>query len=137
MSCGKDVIEFFMAGASLVELCTTAILKGSNVYGKIAEETGQWLEAHGCRSLNDIKGKYLETYRDGQPVVTTLELTAHVKEDVCKACSQCEKVCQFDALHAPLKLIARVDVEKCAACGLCVSVCPFDALEMSPRQTND
>ncbi len=137
VSCGKDVIEFFMAGASLVEVCTAAILRGPDVYGKIAEETGQWLEAHGCRSLNDIKGKYLETYRDGQPVVTTLELTAHVKEDVCKACSQCEKVCQFDALHAPLKLIARVDVEKCAACGLCVSVCPFDALEMSPRQTND
>ena len=133
VSCGEDVIEFFMAGASLVEVCTAAILKGPHVYGKIAEETGQWLEAHGYSRIEDVKGLYLEKYRQGQPVVTTLELTAHVKEDVCKACSLCEKVCQFDALHAPLKQIARVDVEKCAACGLCVSVCPFDALEMRQR----
>ncbi len=134
VSSGEDVIEFFMAGASLVEVCTAAILKGPHIYGKIAEETGQWLEAHGYSSLDEVKGLYLEKYREGQPVVTALELTAYVKEDACKACGQCEKVCQFDALHAPLKQIARVEVEKCAACGLCVSVCPFDALEMSPRK---
>lgn len=133
VSSGEDVIEFFMAGASLVEVCTAAILKGPHIYGKIAEEAGQWLAAHGYHSLDEVKGLYLEKFREGQPVVTTLELTAFVKEEMCKACGQCEKVCQFDAIHAPLKQIARVEVDKCAACGLCVSVCPFDALEMRPR----
>ncbi len=133
VSRGEDVIEFFMAGASLVEVCTAAILKGPDVYGRIAEEAGQWLAAHGYHSLDEVKGLYLEKFREGQAVVTTLELSAHVMEDRCKACGQCEKVCQFNALHAPLKQIARVDVDKCAACGLCVSVCPFDALEMRPR----
>lgn len=133
VSSGEDVIEFFMAGASLVEVCTAAILKGPHMYGKIADETAQWLESHGYSSLDEVKGRYLEKYRQGQPVVTTLELAAYVKEDMCKACSQCEKVCQFDALHAPLKQTAQVEVDKCAACGLCVSVCPFDALEMRTR----
>lgn len=134
VSSGADVIEFFMAGASLVGVCTAAILKGPTIYGKIAEETGQWLQDHGYHSLDDIKGLYLNRYRQGQPVVTAVEQSARVDESRCKACGQCEKVCQFGALRAPLKEIARVDASKCAACGLCVSVCPFDALQLHPRE---
>ncbi|MHB0989282.1 MAG: 4Fe-4S binding protein [Bellilinea sp.] len=130
---GEDVIEFFMAGASLVGICTAAILKGPNVYGKIAAETTQWLDAHGYQDIEEIKGLYLNKYRHGQHVVTAIEKTTWVDESKCKACTVCEKVCQFDALHAPPKQIAHVDVESCTACGLCVSVCPFGALELRPR----
>ena len=133
VSSGEDVIEFFMAGASLVELCTAAILKGPDVYGKIAAETSEWLSAHGYNSLEDVKGLYLKKFHDGQPVVTSVELTARVDESRCKACSLCGKVCQFGALSSPLKQIARVNVEQCSACGLCVSVCPSDALELVRR----
>jgi len=66
-------------------------------------------------------------------VVTTIEKTAWVNETVCKACSQCEKVCQFDAISAPLKEIAKIKSDHCTACGLCVSVCPFDAIELISR----
>ncbi|MBA3075045.1 MAG: diguanylate cyclase [Anaerolineae bacterium] len=132
ITCGEDVIEFFMAGASLVEVCTAAILKGPDVYGKIAAETAQWLDAHGYHDIEEIKGLYLNKYRHGQTVVTSINQTAWVDELKCKACSQCAKVCQFDALHAPVKQIASVNTESCTACGLCVSVCPFDALELRP-----
>ena len=130
---GEDVIEFFMAGASLVGVCSAAILNGAHVYGKIAAETIQWLETHGYQDIAQVKGLYLNRYRDGQPVVTAVEKTAWVDETRCKACGVCEKVCQFDALKAPLKEIARVDMERCSACGLCVSVCPFGALALHPR----
>ncbi|KPL74825.1 hypothetical protein ADN00_13375 [Ornatilinea apprima] len=133
VSRGEDVIEFLMAGAAMVGVCTAAILKGPSAYGKIAAEVDAWLEAHGYQSVDEVKGLYLEAMRAGQAVVTTLEETAWVNESRCKACSLCEKVCQFDALKAPLKEIAKVDVSKCAACGLCVSVCPHGALEMRPR----
>ena len=130
---GADVIEYFMAGASLVEVCTAAILKGPAVYGKIAAEADDWLDAHGYSSIEEVKGLYLNKYKSGQKVVTRLEQAARVDASRCKACSQCEKVCQYDAIHAPLKQIAHVETEKCAACGLCISVCPFDAIELSGR----
>lgn len=133
VTCGEDVIEFFMAGASLVEVCTAAILKGPDIYGKIAAETAQWLESHGYHDIEEIKGLYLNKYRHGQPVNTSVNQTAHVDETKCKACTQCAKVCQFDALSAPVKQIASVNIESCTACGLCVSICPFDALELRPR----
>jgi dihydroorotate dehydrogenase len=134
---GEDVIEFFMAGASLVEVCTAAILKGPEVYGKIAAETAQWLDAHGYHDIEEIKGLYLNKYRHGQTVVTSINQTAWVDEVKCKSCSQCAKVCQFNALQAPLKQIASVNTESCTACGLCVSVCPFDALELRPLLHED
>ncbi len=133
VSRGADVIEFLMAGASMVGVCSAAILKGPGVYGKIAAETAQWLEAHGYKDLQEVKGLFLKQYRQGQRVVTDIEQTAWVNVDKCKACSLCEIVCQFDALKAPYKEIARVTVEACTSCGLCISVCPFGALELRPR----
>ncbi|KAF0110382.1 MAG: dihydroorotate dehydrogenase family protein [Chloroflexi bacterium] len=130
---GEDVIEFFMAGASLVGVCTAAVLNGPGIYGKIASETDRWLDAHGYQDIAEIKGLYLEKYRNGQRVVTEIVQTARVDETRCKACSLCEKVCQYDALHAPSKQIAHVDVNACVSCGLCVSVCPFGALALRPR----
>lgn len=128
---GEDVIEFFMAGASLVGVCTAAILKGHTIYGKIAAEAAQWLSAHSYQDIAEIKGLYLNRYRQGQRVVTEIEKTARVNESLCKACTQCEKVCQFDALHAPRKQTARVEAQACSGCGLCVSVCPFGALYLA------
>lgn len=133
ITCGADVIEYLMAGASLVGVCTAAILKGPGVYGKIAAEVGQWLDAHGYHSIDEIRGLYLEKYRDGQPVSTILDKVAHVDESRCKACGQCERVCQYGAMHAPLKQTAHVEEGLCAACGLCVSVCPFGAIELQAR----
>lgn len=131
---GKDVIEFFMAGASLVEVCTAAILRGSSVYGRIAAETAHWLDTHGYRNIEEIRGLYLEKYRYGQKVITTVGQVAWVDENRCKTCSLCERVCQYSALYAPPKQIARVESEHCTACGLCVSVCPYGALELRWRE---
>ncbi|GAP13055.1 dihydroorotate dehydrogenase [Longilinea arvoryzae] len=133
VSSGADVIEFLMAGAALVGVCTAAILKGPGVYGKIAAEVAQWLDAHGYSSIDQVKGLYLEKYSAGRPVDTGLDQAARVDASRCKACGQCERVCQYGAMHAPLKQIAHVEVERCAACGLCASVCAFGAIELGLR----
>jgi dihydroorotate dehydrogenase/Pyruvate/2-oxoacid:ferredoxin oxidoreductase delta subunit len=133
VSRGEDLIEYFMAGASLVGVCTAALLNGAKVYGKIADEAAQWLDAHGYTHIEEVRGVYLERFREGQRVVTTVEQTAWVDESRCKSCTVCEKVCQFDALKAPPKTLAHVDSAACTSCGLCVSVCPFDAIELRQR----
>jgi dihydroorotate dehydrogenase (NAD+) catalytic subunit len=42
---GRDVAEMFMAGASAVQVCTEAILRGPTVYGRIARELDAFLDA--------------------------------------------------------------------------------------------
>jgi dihydroorotate dehydrogenase (NAD+) catalytic subunit len=57
---GLDAIEYVMAGASAVQVCTAAILRGPQVYGKIAREMSDWLDKHGYTSLSQIKGQALK-----------------------------------------------------------------------------
>ncbi len=56
---GKDAIAFIMAGATLVGVCTAAIMRGPSVYGKIAAEIDTWLNDHGYENVNQIRGAAL------------------------------------------------------------------------------
>ena len=44
---GRDVAEMLMAGASAVQVCTEAILRGPTVYERIARELNTFLDDHG------------------------------------------------------------------------------------------
>ena len=61
VSYGLDAIEYIMAGASAVQVCTAGILRGPGVHGKIAQEMNAWLDRHGYASINEIKGIALKT----------------------------------------------------------------------------
>lgn len=130
---GKDVIEFFMAGASLVEICTVVMYKGQKIFGKIANEVSQWLDKRGFKDIKDIQGMYVRKYGKGQRVVTEFEESPKVDADKCIKCTLCEPVCFYDAISAPLKTTAVVYHEHCFQCGLCISVCPAGALSFQPR----
>lgn len=133
ISTGKDVIEFFMAGASLVEICTVVIYKGQKVFEKIAKEVDLWLDSHGYSDISEIQGLYVKKYGKGQRVVLDFEEAPKVNSEKCSGCTLCEPVCFYDAIKAPLKTTAEVFSGLCFQCGLCISVCPKDAIYFTPR----
>lgn len=57
---GEDVIEYFMVGASAVQICTTAIVEGPRIYQRVLNEAESWLKKHNYSSINEIKGVALE-----------------------------------------------------------------------------
>ena len=131
--CGEDLIEFFMAGASLVGVCTAAIYQGAGVYKRIADEAGAWLDAHGYTSIRDVQGLFLERMREGQRVVLDKEEAPTLVPESCIGCARCDQVCFYDAIHAAPWEAPTLTEEKCFQCGLCVSVCPTRALGFRPR----
>ena len=50
-----DAIEFFMAGASAIEIGTANFLDPA-VTVKVRDGINQWLDDHGCQSLQEIVG---------------------------------------------------------------------------------
>ncbi len=133
ISRGEDVIEYFMAGASAVQICTAALIEGFGVFKKILNEVERWLKTHGYDSIEDVKGLALK-YISDKPR-RTWALPPVVDTKLCIGCGLCEQVCDYDAVHvvaAPpetgKKRIAVVDVTKCYGCGLCTSVCPTRAI---------
>jgi len=124
---GRDAAEMFMAGASAVQVCTEAILRGPGVYGKIARELNAFLDSHSYASVNDIKGLTLRRMAErGAPKA---EGAPEVIDERCSLCGQCEVSCPYGAITREEKLM--IDEEKCFNCGLCVSRCKRQALTMS------
>ncbi|MFQ6129374.1 MAG: 4Fe-4S binding protein [Candidatus Hadarchaeaceae archaeon] len=125
VSTGRDVIEFIMAGASAVQVCTAAIVRGYKIYGLMADEMVKFMRAKGYNTINDFKGIALRHLPE-QPFRTTAK-PVEVIASKCTACGLCERYCPYDAIHVVGK-VAKVDPVRCYTCGLCVSVCPPRAI---------
>ena len=55
ISTARDAIEFIMAGATAIEIGTANFLDPA-VTIKVRDGIGQWLEDHGCQSVDEIRG---------------------------------------------------------------------------------
>lgn len=125
----RDAMEYIMAGATLVGVCTAGHLNGPVRYAKIISELAKLLAELGFRSPGEARGLTLKRIRErkekGQTAVTE-PVPAVVDEELCNACGRCEEVCAYDAAHVDGK--ARIAAQACIGCGLCVSVCPVDAI---------
>lgn len=133
ISRGEDLIEFFMAGASMVGICTAAIYHGADIYKRVSDEAAAWLDTHGYASIRDVQGKFLNQYRDGQRVVVEKEEAPQLTLDRCIGCTRCDQVCLYAAIEAPPWQAPTISEASCFQCGLCVSACPTDALYFRPR----
>ncbi len=60
ISTGKDALQFLMAGASLVQICSAAIQHGPETYGKVAREIGEWMDTAGFAAIGDLRGLYMK-----------------------------------------------------------------------------
>jgi dihydroorotate dehydrogenase (NAD+) catalytic subunit len=127
ISRGADALEMMMVGASAVQLCTAAILRGPVVFGKIANEMDAWLDSHNHASVNDIQGLTIERLRDRS--FRTTHVPPEVDLERCNGCRVCEISCVYDAIAVDRDKV-QLDEELCAGCGLCVTRCPTRALRM-------
>ena len=55
ISCANDAIEFMMAGATAIEIGTANFLDPA-VSIKVRDGINDWLDAHGCKSVDEIIG---------------------------------------------------------------------------------
>jgi dihydroorotate dehydrogenase subfamily 1 len=124
---GRDVAEMFMVGASGVQVCTEAILRGPTVYGRIARELDAFLDAHGYKSLDEIRG--LTISRMAERGAPKAESVPEVDLRRCSLCGLCEISCPYGAISKEEVLL--IDKEKCFSCGLCVSRCKRRALTLA------
>jgi len=122
---GRDAIEFIMAGASAVQVCTATITRGSRVYGLIADEMTRFMRTRNYNSIEDFRGAALR-HMPEQPMRIKAK-PPEVLMSKCTGCSLCEKHCVYGAARV-IGNKARIDPGKCYGCGLCVSVCPARAL---------
>jgi len=127
---GQDAIEFIMAGARAVQLCTAAILRGPGIYGKVAREMAEWMDAHGCRTLDDVRARAGTVPRD-DAALDCAGRPPRIDHARCVRCGLCVTACCPGALSLALQNGEKtllLDEQRCVRCGLCRSVCPHGAM---------
>jgi dihydroorotate dehydrogenase (NAD+) catalytic subunit len=53
---GEDAIEYFMAGASAVQIGSAVYYRGPEVFKYICKEINVWMEKHGYKKINELRG---------------------------------------------------------------------------------
>jgi len=115
-----DVLMFLLAGASAVQMLSSALLMGKTLYSKIIEDLPKSLERHGFKSIQEVIDTSLKkdvVYEQSLPVLD---------EDKCIECMLCEKICPYFAIDFKDKIT--FNPEKCFQCGLCIAKCPTGAI---------
>jgi dihydroorotate dehydrogenase subfamily 1 len=125
----RDVLEYLMAGATLVGVCSAGHMNGPARYAKIIAELPELLDRLGYRSLREVRGLTLRRIRErrekGQEAVTA-PVPAVVDPEACNGCGRCREVCAYAAVRIDGKAV--VLPEACIGCGLCASACPLEAI---------
>lgn len=127
ISTGEDAIEMIMAGASAVQICTEAILSGPSIYGRVANQMKSWMDEHGYKNIDEIKGITIKKMKERN--WGTEPHYPKINEDKCIGCGKCLNSCAYQAIRIVEK--AHINNEKCFGCGLCVTRCPRNAIEIN------
>ncbi len=128
----EDVLQYVMAGADLVGVCTAGHLKGIGAYTEIIERCAELIESLGYSGLDEIKGlthRRIEERKQQHKAAVTHPVIPEVRESLCTSCKRCVSLCAYGAIRVKEKEPAVIDENLCIGCGLCVSVCPAAALK--------
>lgn len=118
------ILEFILAGADLVQMLSSALIKGRTLYDKIIKDLPKALEEYGFSSIEEIRKLRKETIL--KPV-DKIENNPPSFNENCTLCMICVRICPAEALEKDNDKIV-VDKERCIRCGLCQSRCPVDAI---------
>ncbi|SKA97741.1 dihydroorotate dehydrogenase (fumarate) [Caloramator quimbayensis] len=117
----EDVLEFLLCGADAVQILSSAMLKGRELYKKIIDDLPAVLEKYNFKSVKDAINTPLL-----KPEIKFNPNNPVINKDKCILCGLCAKICPYFALTVDKEVI--VNRDKCFGCGLCQSKCPSKAI---------
>jgi len=129
----QDVVEFVLAGASLVQVCTAMMWYGFGLGKRLRRGLERYLEEHGYSSIGDFKGKALQYITSEIPDSYPQDRVVSIDPDKCTMCRLCATACQ-DGAYGALSIangFIQVDTSKCRICGLCMVVCKPEAISIT------
>ncbi len=130
----EDAVEFLLAGAGTVQVCSAVMRYGYDIVEELIEGMSLYLEDKGLASPADLVGRGLPNLVAHEALSREHKVVASVDEGLCVGCGACVIACR-DGGHQALSFteerrgsdLERVPVpddEKCIGCGFCRTVCP-------------
>jgi len=121
-----DLVEMFMAGASVVGVCSLPLIKGLESAKILLADLEKLLGQLGYNSLSEVKNVCRsypgrdEYFTDGRVVID---------QEICNNCNLCIKLCPYQVISSNGNEIC-INNSNCHLCGYCVSICPKGAISL-------
>lgn len=133
VSSGSDAVEFILAGAPVIQVCTAVMLKGSSVVTEMRNELIEFMERHNFPEVSDFLDLGEQLVSRFCELKQNYSIKASIDPEKCVGCGNCFISCR-DGGKGALTMqnnLAVVDYNKCEGCSLCSQVCSTGAIRMT------
>ena len=137
----RDAAEFFLMGASTVQVCTAVMHYGFRIVTDLITGMHEYLALHKRNSINELSGIASRKIKKWEELNLNYKVIAKIDPEKCISCQLCYIACD----HGAYQSIAIVEdsriplilEDKCVGCNLCNLVCPVEeCISMVEVKTN-
>lgn len=128
----KDVVEFIMTGAPLVQVGSILMLKGIKYLPKIIDGLAEFMDTHGYANVEAMTGiASRRSVKDYGDQFKKPRMHNEIAVAACKnpRCTICVQTCFYDALIQADGQVGSLHAN-CIGCEMCTQTCPFGATSM-------
>jgi dihydropyrimidine dehydrogenase (NAD+) subunit PreA len=133
ISTWQDAVEFFLMGATSVQVCTAVMHHGFRIVEDMIDGLNHYLDDRNLSSVRDLIGRSVHRYTEWGELNLSYKVVARINPDTCIRCNKCHIACE-DASHQCIDRVPQesgppllvVREEDCVGCNLCSMVCPVD-----------
>ncbi len=128
-----DAVEFFLAGAGVVQICSEVMLRGYGIIDGLRTGLEKYMWEKGFESLDALRGLALNNISLHNDLRRNPKVVAVNEMIKCVRCGVCFTACKdagYQAINWSKGASAVVDPQLCDGCGLCVQICPAGSLEL-------
>ena len=127
----RDALDYIAFGAGNVQVCTAAMAFGFKIVQDMADGLSEYMDAMGFRTIDDFRGRALQTLTDWQYLDLNAISKAVIDQGKCIQCGRCHIACEdtsHQAITATKDGVRHYEVKdnECVGCNLCVTVCPVN-----------
>jgi len=138
----QDAVEFFLLGATNVQVCTAVMHHGFSIVEDMIDGLNNYLDARGMKAASELIGAAQNRVTTWENLNLNYKIVAEIDQETCIHCSKCYIACE-DAAHQCIDrnvvdgtAILVVDADHCVGCNLCMMVCPVeDCITMAEIDT--
>jgi dihydropyrimidine dehydrogenase (NAD+) subunit PreA len=133
----EDAVQYFLVGASTVQVCSAVMLHGYRIIRDLIRGLKDYMAKMQFDHIQDFVGLALPHIKKHKSLSREYRVTCQIDLGKCVGCRLCYVACKdsgYGAIQMSRTRKPRIDRDVCDGCGLCSQICPISGcITIVPR----